>query len=168
MKYISLLLIASTVTLGVGFHETSIENDLQPVARKEVRGVEVLVNQIQIQRLGKTAKVPSKLKMFIAERNEFKRTITISLSQKNQGVTIGPTHLELKNGLKLHPFMNGNQRFMSVVANAAIPDGFDFAEYWFDVPNETAFKDIFPITIVHQTTNERQEKVEIRFEDIEP
>jgi hypothetical protein len=64
--------------------------------------------------------------------------------------------------------MNGNQRFMSVIANAAIPDGCDFAEYWFEVPSETGFEDIFPITIVHQTTNERQEKVEFRFEDIEP
>ncbi len=168
MKYISLLLLAATVTLGMGSNENSITNDFQPVARKEICGVEVLVNQIQIQRLGPTANVPNKLKMYIADRGEFKRTIAISLSQKNQGTTIGPTHLKLKNGLELRPFMNGNQRFMSVIANAAIPDGFDFAEYWFEVPSETAFKDIFPITIVHQTTNERQEKVEFRFEDIEP
>ena len=168
MKYVSLLLLVAAAVLGKGFNDASIDNDLQPIACKEISGVEVRVNQIQIQRLGATAEVPNKLKAFIGDRDEFTRTIAISLSQKNQGSTIGPTHLELKNGLKLNPFINGNQRFMSVIANASIPDGCDFAEYWFEVPNKTAFEDIFPITIVHHTTNERQEKVEFRFEDIKP
>jgi len=161
-------LVSAAACLVSRLKESSHEDDVLPVARKEIRGVEVLVNQIQIQKLGRTADVPDKLRMFIAERRGFSRTIAISLSQKGQGTAVGPTHLELKNGLKLRPFMNGNQRFMSAIANAAIPDGFDFAEYWFEVPSETKFEDIFPITIVHTTTNERQEKVEFRFGDIEP
>ena len=170
MRYISCVLsLGIAASLGIaGFKASPKDSDIRSVAQKEISGVEVLVNQIQIQKLGRTAQVPNRLKMFITDRDEFTRTIAISLSQKGQGTTIGPTHLELKNGLKLRPFMNGNQRFMSGVANAAIPDGFDFAEYWFEVPDETKFEEIFPFTVVHNTTNERQEKLEFRFENIEP
>jgi hypothetical protein len=159
--------IAAYLGIG-GFAQSPSNNDDRSVARKEIRGVEVLVNQVQIQRLGPTAEIPDKLKISSFGGDELTRTIAISLSQKGHGSSTGPTHLELGNGQKLSPFMNGNQRFMSVIANAAVPQGFDFAEYWFRVPSETKFADIFPLTIVHNTTNDRQEKVEFRFEDIEP
>lgn len=168
MRYILLVLLAVTPTLGLGSNESTTKNDLPPVARQKIRGVEVLVNQIQIQRLGSTAKVPGKLNLIVTHQDQLKRTIAISLSQRNQGTASGPTHLELNDGQTLHPIMHGNQRFMSVIANAAIPEGFDFAEYWFEVPGDTALKDIFPVTIVHQATNERQEKIEFRFDNIEP
>ena len=163
---LSLGIAASAVIFGI--NSSPNDNDVRSITRKKIRGVEVQVNQIQIQKLGSTAQVPSQLADFVSDRNKFTRTITISLSQKGQGTTIGPTHLELKNGSKLRPFLNGNQRFMSAVANAAIPDGFDFAEYWFQVPGETKLKDIFPLVVVHNTTNEQQEKVQFRFENIEP
>lgn len=146
----------------------STKVDSQPIAQLEKLGVTVRINQLQVQRLGPTVHVPKNWELLVSGRDEFRRTIAISISQTGQGTTVGPTHIKLKSGQVLRPFLNGNQRFMSVVANAEIPDGFDFAEYWFPIPANTNFADVFPITVVHTSTNERQEKVEFEFVDIEP
>ncbi len=146
----------------------STKGEPQPIARAKKHGVEVCVNQVQVQRIGPTVQLPRELGLIVSDREDFRRTIAISLSQKGQGTTIGPTHIKLNSGLVLHPVMNGNQRFMSVVANADIPEDFDFAEYWFRIPENMKFADMFPLTVVYTTTNERQEKVEFELAGIEP
>lgn len=168
LAFCVLLLGAAASLVVSAFEEVPDDKGLSSVARQNVRGVEVLINQIQMQKLGAEARVPKHLQAFTFQGDPFSRTIAISISQKGQGASVGPTHVELKNGQKLRPFLHGNQQFMSVVANAAIPDGYDFAEHWFQVPHETKFAEIFPITIVHNTTNEQHEKIEFRFENIEP
>jgi hypothetical protein len=59
MKYVSVLMLVTAAALGKGLNVASIENDLQPIARQEMGGVEVRVNQIQIQRVGATTRTNS-------------------------------------------------------------------------------------------------------------
>jgi len=142
--------------------------EFTPVAQMTRNGVEVRINQIQIQRLGGVAKPPELLKVAMNDMSPLGRTIAFSISQKGQGTSVGPTFIKLASGKVVQPFLTGNQQLMSDLATATPPEGFDFGENWFAIPKDSKFSDIFPITVVHNTTNKRQESVKFELTDIEP
>lgn len=100
--------------------------------------------------------------------DNFARFISLSISQKGQGKTSGPTFISLKNGDVLSPCLFSSTKFMSAIANAETTKDYDYMEASFKIPADTAFTDIFPISITHETTDAGQRKVKFVFEDISP
>ena len=134
----------------------------------EKNGVEVRINQVQMQRITGEVDVEATLMRKVLERANYARTIAVSLSQKGQGNLQGPIVVKSSNGKTLQMRISTNQRLMSRLANAAIPEGFDYSEYWFEISPDTPFVEIFPLTIEYETTNEEGEKCKFKFEKIFP
>lgn len=149
-----------------GLDDKPQSKDALAVLRKD--GVEVRINQVQIQRVGTSVQISKRLEPLVGNQKKYQRTIAISISQSGNGSSTGPTQIRLKNGKSLTPMLNGNQKLMNGVANAKAPEGFDFAEYWFAVPTDVDFSEIFPIAVVHNTTNEKRQNVKLTFTGIEP
>lgn len=142
------------------------ENDV--IGKLEKNGVEVQINQVQIQRISGDVQIEGSLMSRIVEPPKYRRMIAMSLSQRGQGKASGPISVTLKNGDKLQMRISTNQRLMSLLANARIPEGMDHNEYWFEVPNDTPFEELFPLTVEYKTTNTNGKKCEFKFERIFP
>ena len=138
------------------------------IAKSTKQGVSVEINQLQLQRIGPAVQLPAKLEQLINKPDRLKRTIALSISQSGQGKSSGPMSITLRSGEVLNPCLNGNQRFMSVLANAKVPRDVDYIESWFEVPESIEFADIFPITILYETTDQNQQPVSFKFEKITP
>ena len=144
------------------------EGRISTIAESTKQGVTVCVNQIQIQRIGTNVEMAKHIAKFGVDGKKFARTITLSISKKNNGRSSGPASLTLKNGTKLTPMLIGNQKYMSAIANSSPAEGFDFEENWFELPDETKFDQIFPITMSYQCTDKTENVVQFEFANIFP
>ena len=129
--------VASTLSSGASVPE---------IAAKTKNGVEVRVNRIQ--RIGTDVRLPQNFEKLDVDGVKLTRTIAISICQKGQG-NFRLMKITLQNGEILNPCMQGNPSFMSVLANATIPNGFDFMETWFEFlrtrNSKMFFRSLFPI-----------------------
>ncbi|MEZ6093235.1 MAG: hypothetical protein R3C03_03205 [Pirellulaceae bacterium] len=168
-RYLWLLL--AIVPLVTKFESPTLINtndSVNAIAFDTKNGVEVRINQLQMQRIGATATTPAPLLPFVKDKENLQRTIAFSLVQSGQGKISGTTTIELIDGTVIEPFLFGNQRLMSVVANSEIPNGFEYSEYWYCIPDDTDFRNIFPINITHKTTDKDDKQIVFKFEGLEP
>ena len=138
------------------------------IAEREIDGVVVRINQLQMQRIGGEVRTPEILTRLQIGGEKFQRTIALVLTQNGQGTTSGPLHITLRNGRVLHPVLDGNSRFMSVLANAETAEGDAFQETWFTVPAEVEFADVFPIQVTFKTTTPDGKPVTFEFDGLTP
>jgi hypothetical protein len=171
------LFVLAFVSLGA-FANSQKESDTKPADKNDAptsaitestkQGVTVRVNQVQIQRIGTEVELVPHIAKFGVDGTKFARTIAISASKKNAGKSSGPISLTLKNGKCLTPMMNGNQKYMSAIANSGSSDGFDFEEVWFELPLDTKFGDVFPIGVRYRCTDTKENVVQFELENIYP
>lgn len=166
LSYVSVLAL-SLLFSWLGLNNSSLDHqpsDISAIAEQTKQGVEVKIAQLQIQRIAGEVKLSKPFGKFAVDEAPYRRTIAFSILQKGTGNSSGPAMVTLNNGKRPSHRMSSNQQMMSRMANAQTPDGYQFMEYWFEVPADTKFSDIFPITIQYETTTKDQAKVSFEFE----
>ena len=149
--------------------ETAKSSAGTEIATATKNDVTVEISQLQFQRIGSTPELFESAKKFgLNMQDKFKRTIALSLRQKGNGNSSGPIYIKLRNGKTLTPFLNGNQKLMSAIANARYKQQFDFSEYWFSIPSEIQFADVFPIKVYYTTSNRNGDSIDFNFAEITP
>jgi hypothetical protein len=151
-----------------GVKQVGENNATSAIALLTKTGVDVRINQIQLQRIGTSIDPVAAIGKFGIDLENFSRTIAISISQKGQGTSSGPISIILKNGVEMHPMLQGNQKLMSVLVNSKIDEDYDFMESWFAVPSDIEFEQIFPISVSFHSTDLNEVPVDFIFEDITP